>query len=282
VDREASQKEREYLRNLDRLRRLRPIDDDFMRCLFRDNKPLVEFVLRILIGNPTLVVTAFETQKDLRRLAGARSVCLDAYATDADGRKYDVEIERSAHRAGARRARYISAAIDIENLDAGEDFEALPQTYTIFITEHDVMGRGQPAYPVERMVLDAMEPFGDEAHILYINGEYRGDGPIGRLMHDFNCSDPSQMHFPLMRQATRYYKETPEGVRQMCTIFEEIKREGYEQGMEKGMQQGMQQGMEKGMEKGMQQGRDEQAQAVYERLLALNMPEAQARAVAFG
>ena len=40
-----------------------------------------------LIGNPTLVVTAFETQKDLRRLAGARSVCLDAYATDADGRK---------------------------------------------------------------------------------------------------------------------------------------------------------------------------------------------------
>ena len=85
-----------------------------------------------------------------------------------------------------------------------------------------------------------------------------------------------------MRQATRYYKETPEGVRQMCTIFEEIKREGYEQGMEKGMQQGMQQGMEKGMQQGMQQGRDEQAQAVYERLLALNMPEAQARAVAFG
>lgn len=71
MDREASQKEREYLRNLDWLRRLRPIDDDFMRCLFRDNKPLVEFVLRILIGNPTLVVTAFETQKDLRRLAGA-------------------------------------------------------------------------------------------------------------------------------------------------------------------------------------------------------------------
>jgi hypothetical protein len=40
--------------------------------------------------------------------------------------------------------------------------------------------------------------------------------------------------------------------------------------------------MEKGMQQGMQQGRDEQAQAVYELLLELNMPEAQARAVAFG
>lgn len=106
MDREASQKEREYLRNLDRLRRLRPIDDDFMRCLFRDNKPLVEFVLRILIGNPTLVVTAFETQKDLRRLAGARSVCLDAYATDADGRKIRCG-DRAVGTQGRRQARQV-------------------------------------------------------------------------------------------------------------------------------------------------------------------------------
>ena len=48
------------------------------------------------------------------------------------------------------------------------------------------------------------------------------------------------------------------------------------------MQQGMEKGLQQGMEQGMQQGRDKQAQAVYERLLALNMPEAQARAVAFG
>ena len=54
-----------------------------------------------------------------------------------------------------------------ENLDAGEEFDALPQMYTSIITEQDVMGRGQPAYPVERMVLDAVEPFEDGAHILY-------------------------------------------------------------------------------------------------------------------
>ena len=30
---------------------LRPMDDDFMRCMFKDNLPLVEYVLRIIIGN---------------------------------------------------------------------------------------------------------------------------------------------------------------------------------------------------------------------------------------
>lgn len=40
--------ERKRQEDLQRLRDLRPIDDDFMRCLFKDNIPLAEFVLRII------------------------------------------------------------------------------------------------------------------------------------------------------------------------------------------------------------------------------------------
>lgn len=43
-------KEREHQEDLQRLKELRPIDDDFMRCLFKDNIPLTEQVLRIIIG----------------------------------------------------------------------------------------------------------------------------------------------------------------------------------------------------------------------------------------
>lgn len=40
-------KAREMQEDLAKLRGLRPIDDDFMRCIFRDNKPLAQLVLRI-------------------------------------------------------------------------------------------------------------------------------------------------------------------------------------------------------------------------------------------
>ena len=83
-----------HQKDLQRLRDLRPIDDDFMRCLFKDNLPLAEFVLRILTGRQDLVITSCETQKDMKRLAGARSVCLDAYAADSAGKQYDLEIQR--------------------------------------------------------------------------------------------------------------------------------------------------------------------------------------------
>ena len=83
--------EQQHQKDLQRLRDLRPIDDDFMRCLFKDSIPLAEFVLRIITDKPDLVITGCETQKDMKRLAGARSICLDAYGTDSAGKKYDLD-----------------------------------------------------------------------------------------------------------------------------------------------------------------------------------------------
>ena len=59
------QRQRDHEQDLQRLRGLRPIDDDFMRCIFRDNIPLAQFVLRILTGIQDLKVLKLETQKDL-------------------------------------------------------------------------------------------------------------------------------------------------------------------------------------------------------------------------
>lgn len=86
--------EQKHQEDLQRLRALRPIDDDFMRCLFKDNVPLAEFVLRIITDKPDLTITECETQRDMKRLAGARAICMDAYGRDSAGKRYDLEIQR--------------------------------------------------------------------------------------------------------------------------------------------------------------------------------------------
>ena len=212
-------------KDLQRLEQLRPIDDDFMRCLFKDNIPLAELVLRIITGKKDLVITDCETQKDMKRLGGARSVCLDAYGTDSDMKKYDLEIQRADKGADPHRARYHSSVLDIENLHSGQEFQELPDTYTIFITEKDFFGMGKPVYPIERMNLAAGNFFEDGEHILYVNGEYKGESDIGRLMHDFNCTRADDMKFELMAERTRYLKENPKGVSEMCKVMEDMRNE---------------------------------------------------------
>ena len=107
----------------------------------------------------------------------------------------------------------------------GQDFEDLPITYTIFITENDIFGQDIPIYAIERMNMQTGQPFDDGEHILYVNGAFRDDSDIGRLMHDFGCSDPDDMYFQPLADRARYYKETPEGVSAMCKAMDDLRKE---------------------------------------------------------
>ena len=129
------QKQKDHEEDLLRLRGFRPIDDTFMRIMFRDNLPLAEYVLRVIIGKDDLRLTKEETQKDLVRLVGARGLCLDVHGIDDNNQQYDLEVQRADAGARPERARYHAGALDVETLNAGHEFEELPTTYIIFITE---------------------------------------------------------------------------------------------------------------------------------------------------
>ncbi len=124
-----------------------------------------------------------------------RSVRFDILATDSTGAKINVEIQRADKGAGRKRARYNSSMMDATLLKKGDDFDNLPETWVVFITENDVIGKGLPLYPVERCFLGTGERFEDGSHILYVNGAYRGDTPIGKLMHDFSCTNAADMYY---------------------------------------------------------------------------------------
>ena len=52
-------------------------------------------------------------------------------------------------------------------------------------------------YVTQNMNLTLNQPFEDGTLILYVNGEYRGDSDLGKLMHDINCTDAEDMYFDL-------------------------------------------------------------------------------------
>ena len=98
--------EAERQQNLEQLANYRPLDDDFMRELFRNNLQLAQYVLRIILNNPNLELVKEETQYDLQHLFGERSICLDVYGEDSEYQIYDCEIQRNDEGADPRRARY--------------------------------------------------------------------------------------------------------------------------------------------------------------------------------
>lgn len=222
--------EQKHEEDLQRLRNFRLLDDDFMTKCFEGNTECIELVLQIVLNKPDLKVADVRTQVFVENLLN-RSVRLDVLATDSTGRKYNIEVQRTDKGAGKKRARYNSSMMDVNLLKKGEGFEKLPETYVIFITEKDVIGKGQPLYQVERCILGTGEVFDDGSHILYVNGAYRDETPVGRLMHDFSCTEPSDMNYKILADRARFFKESKEGVAIMCKAMEDMRNQTLKEGM---------------------------------------------------
>ena len=247
---EGHQDEKIKADDIDLIRRLTPMDDEFMRCLFKGDLSLTELVLRIITGIKDIKLTAMETQKDIKRLAGARSICLDVYGEDSSGRKYDLEVQKNREGAVPERARYHSSAMDMENLSSGEPFQKLPETYTIFIIGTDYFKTGTGSCPIERINMSTNGLFHDGEHIIYVNGQYEGEDELGKLMHDFRCCDPKDMLIPAMKEKASYYKENQEGVTHMSQILDEMREKAREEGRVEGRAEGREEGRVEGRAEG--------------------------------
>ena len=215
--------QRKHDEDLQRIRGFRLLDDDFMNKVFED-KECTEFLLQIILDRNDLKVLSVRGQYDIKNLQG-RSIRLDILAVDTEKRVYNIEIQRSDKGAGVKRARYNSSLIDANVTEPGEKYENLCESYVIFITENDIMKAGLPIYHVDRTIKETGELFGDEAHIIYINAQMKDESALGKLMHDFSCTDAKDMKYKILADRVRYFKEDEKGVATMCRAMEEMRNE---------------------------------------------------------
>lgn len=219
------------------IRKAVPMDDLTIRLMLRENPELAELLCRIILAINNLRVVKLRTQYDASRGGIARGVTLDALVEDDKGRVENFEIQINARGWSPKRGRYHAAVLDIEYLDAGSGFSALPESFVIFFCDGDPYGKNEPVYVVKRTVWttdhidytkgkDYIRDYGDSEYILYVNGAWRGDDALGRLMHDFHCADPNDMHYPQMAKRLRYLKETEKGKMEMAGLAEKIYNDG--------------------------------------------------------
>ena len=220
-----SEKKQHNPDDLQRLRALRLIDDDFMTICFDGYIEGAELLLKIILDRDDLKVSEVKTQKTMKNLQG-RDIRLDIYAKDADGKRYDIEIQRADKGAHEKRARYHSSMVDADMLIPGDDFTDLREQYVIFITENDVLGFNKPIYHINRIISEVNVQFEDGEHIIYVNAAMKTkDTALGKLMSDFYCTDAKDMNYAELSKRVRHYKESVEGVEIMGSVLDEMRDE---------------------------------------------------------
>lgn len=196
-----------------------------MSLVFDGNIPAAELLLKIILKRDDITVVSVAGQKELENpLVEGRNIRLDILVKDNTGKIYNVEVQRSSMGADERRARFHSSMVDSRMLKAGQEFKELRDSYIIFITKEDYFACGLPIYTVNRHFEEIDKIFQDGSHIIYVNGSYRGDDAIGRLMQDFNCKASKDIYYPELAKGVKHFKEEG-GRKAMCQAVEEYANE---------------------------------------------------------
>ena len=213
-------------RYLEVLNKLRPIDDTFMRMIFRDHQ-CVELLMKIIFGEQ-FSLKRFETQEDHKQVVH-RSVELDIVVYTHEGAVIGIEVEKSKDNASPIRARYHASVLDCDQSYPGEKWSHFPEMYIVFICEEDVLKNGKMLDHIQRYREDG-NVFGDKLHIIYLNASMQDDTSLGKLMHDMLCNDPDDMYYEVLRKRVSYFKRQEGGKKTMCEALEELINEAKKEG----------------------------------------------------
>lgn len=220
-------------RYLEAIKQFRLIDDTFFDVCFDGNTEGMQLLLRIFFQRDDIIVKEVITQKSATNLYG-RSARFDVIAVDGDSKIYNCEIQRANEGANPKRARFNNSLIDSREINKNTAYADFPEVWIIFITEKDIFGANLPMYHVERNIMELNKHFGDEVHIIYVNGEYKGTDELGMLMRDFFCSEPSEMHYLELSKRVDFFKNNDKGVSTLCEIMEKLHEEGRAEGWQAG------------------------------------------------
>ena len=97
-------------------------------------------------------------------------------------------------------------------------------------------------YHVNRIIEELNRPFEDGSHIIYVNGDYKGNDDIGKLMNDFRSENVEDMMLEPLKETVHRYKNNPEEVAVMCAELEKWSLEERQEGRQEGLQAGRREG----------------------------------------
>lgn len=144
------------------------IRDAFMFAAVMSDPEICRRVLELAIGI-SIAEVHVQTEKTMVYHSEYHGVRLDVYAADEARTRFNVEMQVSLQKYLPKRGRYYHAQLDMDALRIGESYEALPNTYVIFICDFDPFTDGLYRYSTGTLCRETGKMVNDGVETIYLN-----------------------------------------------------------------------------------------------------------------
>ena len=171
-----------------------------------------------------------------------RSVRLDALCILGNGKKCNVEVQRSNKDHHLKRVRFNASVITVRDSQTDDKFEETIDLIVVYISEFDIFKRGRVIYHVDSVIRETQEKVDDGLERVFVNTAVKDGTTISEYMDCFLQKEIDNAKFPKLTNRVYYLKHEEGGVNAVCEIMrkysEEVAEKAYQQGEEAGKEIG--------------------------------------------
>ena len=259
--------------------------DDFMFGRLMSNERICRLVLEVFTGRKIGDIQCIIDQRALRITSESKGVRYDVYV-ETDIYVHEIEMQQVENKKIIKelpkRSRFYQGMLDLNVLKKGEDYDALKDSYVIFICTFDPFGEGLCCYNYENTCRDGSRRFlEDGRNILFFNTKGTIDNVSKEVHAMLNYMETGEA----TDETTRYIDDQVEEfhfdgaaladylIRQMQQKERDMmsQQRGLEQGLKQGLKQGLEQGIEQGIEQGLEQGLEQGKISMLKQLIDSNI-----------
>ena len=225
---------------IEQVKNFRPIDDTFFEVM-ADDIGVCQEMLGIILEDEKLIVKDVIVQSSERNLYG-RSVRLDALCILGNGKKCNVEVQRSNKDHHLKRVRFNASVITVRDSQTDDKFEETIDLIVVYISEFDIFKCGRVIYHVDSVIRETQEKVEDGLERVFVNTAVKYGTTISEYMDCFLQKEIDNAKFPKLTNRVHYLKHEEGGVNAVCEIMrkysEEVAEKAYQQGEEAGKEIG--------------------------------------------
>lgn len=209
-----------------------------------------EDALSIILDEPGLILKEVKVEQVVLNRSGKRAIRLDAWATDAKNRQFDMEMQNEiSGRELRRRARFYQGLLDTPVLKSGKEtrYRYLPSTVIIFITQEDIFGKDLAKYTFSEWCEEVPDlPLEDGTTKIFLNmASKNGDPALVSLLQYMKNTTLDNPDIVVKDERIIDLDRIVSEVKQ-TEEWEAVKMNILEIGIAKGEEIGMAKGEEKG------------------------------------
>ena len=242
------------------------ITDDFMFCKVMSDPDICKELLEILLHIKIERLEFQEPQKSFKLTSESRGIRLDVYVKDSN-RVFDIELQTTNERNLELRTRYYQGVMDISELEKGEFFSNMKESYIIFICMFDPFGTDMPIYTVKQTFEENEKLiFDDKTHKIFYNVnafEKLSNDVETKAFLEYLCKHQSTTKFTQSLETAVYRNKNNQNWRQdYMTLAHDmymVAKEAAEEAAKEAFEDGFSAGEERGISIGLSQAKLETA-----------------------